>query len=81
MQTTGSVVRGSSFYGPGFGPITLGSLQCIGSEMRLADCPSGDVSTCTHAHDAGVMCRISMLQVFLLKYFIRLAFIFCRDLF
>ena len=56
-------MRGSSFYGPGFGPITLGSLQCTGSETRLADCLSGDISTCTHAHDAGVMCRTSMSRV------------------
>ena len=59
MSYVGSVVRSSSFYGPGFGPVTIGSLQCIGSETRLADCPSGDISTGTHAHDAGVACQTS----------------------
>ena len=36
----------------------LDYVQCVGTEARLADCPSGTVSSrCpTHAYDAGVRC-------------------------
>ena len=53
---TGTSARTSSFYGPGTGPIALGSVACTGSERRVIDCPSGSVSGCTHAQDAGVVC-------------------------
>lgn len=48
----------SASYGEGRGAIILGDLQCRGNESRLVDCPSGDVSRCTHSEDAGVRCLL-----------------------
>ncbi len=43
------------FFGSGVGQIALSNVQCIGTESKLADCPSG-VITCSHGRDAGVRC-------------------------
>ena len=48
-----------SFYGPGTGPIHLGSLQCTGTETSLTLCPSNSAMGCTHMNDAGVACQSS----------------------
>ena len=50
------VVTGSATFGRGFGSIALGRVQCAGTEARLADCATGGTSSCTHSHDAGVIC-------------------------
>ena len=47
--------RGSGVFGQGVGLIALSNVQCIGSESKLIDCPSGLVS-CSHGNDAGVRC-------------------------
>ena len=48
-------------FGMGIGPIHFGSVQCDGTEANLVECPSESAALCTHADDAGVTCRTSML--------------------
>ena len=48
----------SASYGEGRGAILLSDLRCFGNETRLSDCPSGSVTSCSHAEDAGVRCRL-----------------------
>ena len=40
-------------------------VQCVGTEARLADCPSGTAfSSClTHAYDAGVRCSVQTSKI------------------
>ena len=48
-----------SFRG-GSGPIHLDNVQCSGSESRLLNCPyDSHTLDCSHAEDAGVLCRPS----------------------
>ncbi len=46
----------SASFGLGSGPILLSGAGCTGNETRLTNCPSGAITGCTHAHDAGVRC-------------------------
>lgn len=62
MLHTGSV---SQIYGTsaqGTGPIVLSSVECIGEEMRLLECPNTalDTGTCGHHEDSGVTCLPGM---------------------
>ena len=56
---SGSVSQRSAYFGgSSYGPVSVGNVQCTGSETRLRDCgltqtPS---SACTHSQDAGVVC-------------------------
>ncbi len=59
MCNTGAVARGTAYYGSStYGPVSIGSIQCSGSETRLQDCGVSQTpgSACTHSRDAGVMC-------------------------
>ncbi len=47
----------NAFYGQGSGSIYLDSVQCIGSELDLFDCPSDNTPSCTQADAAGVRCN------------------------
>ena len=47
---------GASF-GEGTGSIALNNVQCVGTEDRLADCPTGSPTSCDHSRDAGVRCH------------------------
>ena len=52
--------KGATF-GEGSGPIHYVNMNCIGSEVHLADCPYNRVRyrlfPCTHFEDAGVVCE------------------------
>ena len=54
------------FFERGSGPITIGDVQCSGTELRLFDCPNGGIGgymgRCTHRNDAGVICQLSKLE-------------------
>ncbi len=50
----------------------LGNLGCLGNETRLVDCPSGDVSSCTHSEDAGVRCLLQTGKMSRVCFFILL---------
>ena len=63
----GPVATTSASFGQGSGPIVLNSVQCSGSERRLGDCPSGVVTRCSHAHDAGVRCQAVQTGIFIIK--------------
>ena len=54
----GGEPRHDAFYGPGSGPIHLDTVQCVGTEEVLEDCPHDDWGNhdCLHAEDAGVLC-------------------------
>jgi hypothetical protein len=47
----------NAFYGQGSGLIYLDSVQCIGSELDLFDCPGDNTPSCTQADAAGVRCN------------------------
>ena len=47
----------NALFGQGTGAIALNNVQCTGTEARLADCPVGTTTTCSHSDDAGVRCR------------------------
>ena len=57
--TTGSVARRAAYFGSSsYGPVSIGSIQCSGSDTRLQDCGLSQTpsSSCTHSQDAGVTC-------------------------
>ena len=56
MYNLGGRVR---YFGSGTGPILLSNLYCTGIESSLLECnqQSCDVTSCTHANDAGVICE------------------------
>ena len=45
-------------YGQGSGSIVLKSLNCVGNEDSIFDCPRDEISIsiCTHSRDAGAVC-------------------------
>ncbi len=45
----------SRFFGPGYGPIHISNVGCVGSESMLSDCTS-TAPRCGHNSDAGVQC-------------------------
>ena len=50
----------TSLFGPGFGNVYGTNVQCTGNEQRFTDCTfSQDVSSCTHANDAGITCNVN----------------------
>ena len=55
-----SVTTMAATFGPGSGPIQLQDVECQGNENNLFMCslPSdlGEISTCLHSNDAGVIC-------------------------
>ena len=55
----GSVSRRAAYFGSSsYGPVSIGSIQCSGSETRLQDCGLSQTpgSACTHSRDAGITC-------------------------
>uniref|UniRef100_A0A8V5GRU3 Soluble scavenger receptor cysteine-rich domain-containing protein SSC5D n=1 Tax=Melopsittacus undulatus TaxID=13146 RepID=A0A8V5GRU3_MELUD len=50
---------GSARFGMGSGPIWMHGVNCSGTELDLASCPSAGwgESTCSHGEDAGVECE------------------------
>ena len=55
----GSVSRTAAYFGSSsYGPVSIGSIQCSGSETRLQDCGLSQTpgSACTHSRDAGITC-------------------------
>ncbi|KFP04729.1 Deleted in malignant brain tumors 1 protein, partial [Calypte anna] len=50
---------GAAHFGQGSGPIWLDNVDCAGTEVALAQCPSRPwgVNNCDHREDAGVVCR------------------------
>ena len=62
ISSSGSVITTNASYGEGTGRILLTSVECTGSEKKLVDCDisNDDVSSCTHAVDAGLLCQNGM---------------------
>ena len=52
----GAVPLRSAHFGPGTGPIHIGSVSCDGSEQRIVDCQLRYENGCVHSEDAGVTC-------------------------
>lgn len=46
------------YFGRGKGLILMDNVNCLGTELQLADCPFSDwgVHDCSHTEDAGVIC-------------------------
>ncbi|KAL1275627.1 hypothetical protein QQF64_035250, partial [Cirrhinus molitorella] len=56
---TAVIATHNANFGQGFGPISMGFLECNGSETALKDCSSNCIFTlmfCNHNQDAGVVC-------------------------
>ncbi|XP_038045523.1 scavenger receptor cysteine-rich domain superfamily protein-like [Patiria miniata] len=51
--------KSGAHFGQGEGPIHMEGVACDGSESQLADCPSHcwEKPACSHAQDAGAICR------------------------
>ena len=49
---------GQARFGQGLDPIWLDTVNCVGTESRLADCPANAIGDhdCVHGEDAGVRC-------------------------
>ena len=47
------------YFGPGTGPVHLQGVMCNGEESNLLNCSQSGIGDqdCTHAEDAGVVCR------------------------
>ena len=46
-------------YGNGMGPIWMTNVQCYGTELSVLNCAHsgfGNIMTCSHMEDAGVVC-------------------------
>ena len=71
-----------SFRG-GSGPIHLDNVQCSGSESRLLNCPyDSHTLDCSHAEDAGVLCRPSegLDYIMITDYDCRINFVACNNI-
>ena len=66
----GTTATTSASFGEGSGPIALNRVDCIGNELKLMDCPSGAITSCTHAHDAGVQCSVQIGMYVHITYYI-----------
>ena len=56
-NATAAIYR--AFYGRGSGPIWLDNLNCVGTELTIANCSHrgwGIIRSCSHYEDAGVKC-------------------------
>ena len=60
FQEVLSITNMATNFGPGSGPIQLQDVACVGTENNLFMCPLssdiGEVSSCLHSNDAGVIC-------------------------
>ena len=61
---TGAIARSGGYYGQGEGPVWLDNVRCnLTWDMSLLECPHRPIlltmslTYCTHARDAGVLCR------------------------
>lgn len=54
---TGAVAVARAVYGMGSGSILMSELACTGSEAEVLQCPYVKMPICSHAEDAGVVCR------------------------
>ena len=70
-----ATLRGSASFAAGTGRIWATTFGCKGEEQSILDClhPTwGEIGSCTHSSDAGVVCQSGkckiMLLIFALKY-------------
>ena len=64
FQYAGAVALSRAAFGQGSGRIWLDNVGCMGSEIRLIDCPANviGVHNCDHSEDAGVRCTTSTCE-------------------
>ena len=55
LHTIAIVVFNAGF-GQGTGPVFLDGVGCTGNESSLLSCSRSGIASCSHFHDAGVVC-------------------------
>lgn len=59
FSPTGAAIATGAAVPDGTDPIFLDNVQCVGTELRLIDCPRNALGShnCAHSEDAGVTCQ------------------------
>ena len=60
---------GQAQFGSGSGPVWLSQVGCVGNESKLSHCEhngAGNVGSCSHEQDAGVICNFANGKAFCL---------------
>ncbi|XP_062601527.1 deleted in malignant brain tumors 1 protein-like isoform X2 [Saccostrea cucullata] len=60
-----SVSFKKAFFGPGYGPIWMDQVECLGTENNLFQCPRSAFGEhdCGHGEDAGVVCSLDAIRL------------------
>ena len=58
LYISGTIARGSAYFGQGSGSILLDNVQCTGNEESIFSCYHNSIGShdCSHSDDAGVVC-------------------------
>ena len=71
-HNAGAIPYRYSYFGSGTGPVILDSVNCVGNESKITQCPHLGVgvtaSYCSHYYDVGVECPGEHVNQLILPY-------------